>query len=126
MKKIKWQPGCSCVSALLAEKEEKGHTPSEAEIRYAAESCAKDRLYTQTSDFEYRICPCNQSLHHPVALQLVRASQLLTGHGVLPYSGGLMDQPAVLMELIEIVSILLQKIETEDRPVQKNTPTKKR
>jgi hypothetical protein len=53
-------------------------------------------------------CPCRNQ--HPLAAMLLQAASALKV-GVLPYSGGLLEQPAILMELIQMAQSFLQDYE---------------
>jgi len=82
-----------------------------------ANGCFKisDKVTGETEDFEYYICPCR--IADPIVIDFVRSARLLE-KGVLPYSGGYMDQPALYMEMLELTSVIIA--EKQENEMKKN------
>lgn len=62
----------------------------------------------QNKNFVSNACPCMNL--HPLAHTVIQAANALKV-GVLPYSGGMLDQPAILMDMIQMAQIFLQEHE---------------
>jgi hypothetical protein len=86
-------------------------------------STRSDKPLWQNSDYEVYGCPCNYL--HPSALILIQAASAMK-IGVLPYDGGLLDQPAILMELIAIAQGVLSDYEEKMMKEQQKKSGSKR
>lgn len=62
--------------------------------------CLTDKLHAQTEEFEYRRCTCQ--FHNPYVSYMVQCAHHMK-NGILPFSGGYLEQPAILMEGIIMV-----------------------
>lgn len=74
--------------------------------------CSEKKKYGETEDYEYWVCPCrivDRSLS-----TLVTIAQHMK-NGILPFDGGLLDQPAGLMSAVSIVHTFLVKQEERER-----------
>lgn len=58
----------------------------------------------QNHFMESYACPCRNL--HPLAAMVVQAASALKV-GILPYDGGLLDQPVIMMELIQMAQVFL-------------------
>jgi hypothetical protein len=76
----------------------------------------QDKKIGENEDFEFYICPC--SLINEKIFSYIQMTQLFK-KGVMPFSGGYLEQPAPIIELIEKVNILLD--EEEQRQMKKSS-----
>jgi hypothetical protein len=74
-----------------------------------------DTIHYQNDEFLSKACPCKNL--HPLASTLVKMANALQA-GILPYEGGLLDQPVILMEMIEIAQRCLR--DYEDKMMKEN------
>lgn len=83
-----------------------------------------ERPLFENQDMQCFVCPCNHI--HPLAITLV---QLANGfkNGILPYDGGMLDQPVILMELLQICNTFFQEYEEKQiKEQQKRSVSSKR
>ena len=59
-----------------------------------------DRTVDRIDNIRFKTCVC--SMKHPLTNNLLQINDML-GRGILPFSGALMEQPAQIMELLDIV-----------------------
>lgn len=74
-------------------------------------------------DYVSYACPC-QNIHH-LATQLVQAAHSMKV-GILPYDGGLFEQPAILMELVSMTQSFLIEQEQKEMKEAHSKNQKKR
>ena len=60
----------------------------------------------------YHSCLCHEAFQHPLMGYLISLQQNYE-KGLLPFSGGVMDQPAQIMEIINLLSSLRAEHEAE-------------
>jgi hypothetical protein len=74
----------------------------------------------------YHSCLCHQNFQHPLIGHLMSLSANYE-KGNLPFSGAVMDQPAQIMEIIELIEHLKMEREAElQAKAAKNSPKKGR
>lgn len=64
--------------------------------------------------FGYYSCLCHQNFQHPIFNTLLTIHQQYE-NGILPFSGGLLDQPSQIIEMLNFISKLKLDNEIEQR-----------
>lgn len=73
--------------------------------------CNTRKLFGETEEFEYWVCPCK--ILHPQFGALLSAAGCYK-NGILPHSGGLFEQNAVVMAGMELLLHLLAEREEKE------------
>jgi len=73
------------------------------------------RWLSEYRDHDYRSCPCQWT--HPLAGHALTCALHLR-NGALPNEGGIMDQPAIFWELVQIASTFLTRKENAERKAE--------
>ena len=100
----------------------RGMTPKDAKHRVEM-GCNTHKLHAQTEEFEYWRCTCK--FHNPMVPYLLQCANYVK-QGILPFEGGLLDQPAILMEAITVVQNFLHEEEERHRKKQEAANKAKR
>jgi hypothetical protein len=85
--------------------------PSTTAKANVKKGCCEHKKHAENDMFEYWLCPCHYK--NGLTPYLIRAAVSLK-QGILPYSGGYLEQPAQLMEALEIVNSFLQEQEQKE------------
>ena len=112
-----------CSKNKIDEMKKRGHSPTPEQMAHMASTCKQRRLHAVTTDWEYYVCPCQLPRHSslPILIQAARAMQT----GILPFAGGIMEQPCVVMDMIQIVQTFLNEYEEEERKKAAKTSAKR-
>lgn len=74
----------------------------------------KDTVKIEMDGIAYHSCLCHPNFQHPLFNTLLVLSEKYE-KGILPYSGGVMDQPAQVIEMLSLISKLKQELELEQQ-----------
>lgn len=71
-----------------------------------------DRVKVEIDGIGYRSCLCHESFQHPYFNMFLNLSDNYE-KGVLPFSGGILEQPAQIVEILNFIAKLKQEYEIE-------------
>lgn len=85
-------------------------------IEQTKRGCGKflDRVKVEIDNMGYKSCLCHQSFKHPLFSVYLSLSDKFE-KGVMPFSGGMLDQPAQIIEVLSFISKLKQELEQEQQ-----------
>lgn len=74
--------------------------------------CGKlfDNIRIELDDFGYKSCLCHENFQHPMFNQLLSIHERYE-KGNLPYCGGLLEQPAQIIEILNLITKLKLDLE---------------
>jgi hypothetical protein len=92
-----------------------------------AKSCGvlKDEVKVEIGHIGYHSCLCHENFQHPSFGYIMNLYQNFE-KGFLPFTGGIMDQPAAVMELIDLISSLYAErdLAQQQKELKKSSKTK--
>lgn len=89
---------------------------SDAEIaikmRRITQGCGviSDRVRVEVNNIQYHSCLCHDNFQYPAIGYLIQLRQNYE-NGILPFAGGVLEQPAQVMEMIQLMVQLQQEWE---------------
>lgn len=102
---------CSRVEAMYAKRKD---AEVVTKMRRIQKGCGviTDSPKVEIGRIGYHSCLCHENFQHPLMGYLMNVQQNYE-KGLLPFSGGTLDQPAQIMEMISLLSTLQTERDTE-------------
>lgn len=84
-----------------------------------------DDVKVELDGYGYKSCLCHESFQHPLFFELVNIHNMFE-KGVMPFAGGLLEQPAQVVEFMNMITKLKldNEIEQQKELEKKNKPNK--
>lgn len=101
---------CSKIEGMLAKRKD---AELVIKMRRIEKGCGviSDSVRAEVDGYNIYTCLCHTSLKHPQIGQLIGLEQMFR-KGVLPFSGGMLEQPAQVMDLMNLMTRLRDEYDT--------------